>query len=385
MEPIYLDHNGTTPVDPEVLDAMLPFLRGEYGNASSTTAWGGAARTAIEEAREAVAALINAPPAAILFTSGGTEASNHALFGLARLAPPDRCEIVTSTIEHPATIEPCRALVRQGFRLHEVAALPQGVIDLAAARAVIGPATALISIIHAQNEIGTLQPVADLASAARAAQAPIHVDASQSLGKVPVDVMAWEIDAMTIAGHKLYAPKGIGALYIRPGLALPGFMLGAGQEQGRRAGTENVPYIAGLGMACRLARQRLHSEAQRQAALRERLWQGLSSRIPGLVRVGAGVDVLPNTLNLLFPDIVGNDLLAATPEIAASTGSACHAGDSKPSSILLALGIAPAKALGAVRLTLGKGSNETDIDRAITVLAERWRDLAASGRYRRAV
>ncbi len=375
MEQIYLDHNGTTPVDPKVLDAMLPFLRENYGNASSTTAKGRAARNAIEQARAELASLIHAPAESILFTSGGTESSNHAIFGFARQATAARRRIVTSSIEHPATIQPCRALAREGFDLREIPALPTGVVDLAAAYAAITPETALVTIIHAQNEIGTIQPVAELAALARAVDAPIHVDASQSLGKVPVNVQAMSIDALTIAGHKLYAPKGIGALYLRSGITLPSVMLGAGQEYGRRPGTENVAFIAGLGVAARLAAARLESESRRLRILRDRLWAGLSARVPGLVWVGQGVDMLPNTLNVLFPGVAGNDLLAKTPEIAASTGSACHAGDSKPSAILLALGLPAAMALGAVRLTLGRSSNAQEIDQAAEILSERWREL----------
>lgn len=385
MRPIYLDHNGTTPVDPHVLDVMLPFLRDQFGNASSTTPLGRKARDAIETARGQVASLIGAEPPEVVFTSGGTEASNHAIFGFARQAPTGRRKIVTSTIEHPATEQPCRALLAQGFAVTLVPATKQGIIDLSQAERLIDKETALVSLIHAQNEVGTLQPVQAVALMAREAGTPMHVDASQSLGKVPVDVAEWQIDALTIAGHKLYAPKGIGALYVRAGHRLPSVMFGAGQEQGLRPGTENVAFIAGLGEACRLAQARLASEAERLSDLRDRLWAALAAGIPDLVRVGDGADVLPNTLNVLFPDVVGNDLLAATPEIAASTGSACHAGDSKPSAVLLALGFTAPVALGAVRLTLGRANQEADVDQAAAFLIERWRGLAGhrSARARR--
>ena len=376
METIYLDHNGTTPVDPEVLDAMLPFLREHYGNASSTTAKGRLAREAIEQARGYVAGLIHAPAQSIIFTSGGTEASNHAIFGFALKAPAERRQIVTTTLEHPATSEPCRFLSGRGFRLHEVPALPDGVVDLAAARAAIDASTAFVTVIHAQNEIGTLQPVAEIARIATAMGAPMHADASQSLGKVPIDVAALAVDALTIAGHKLYAPKGIGALYLRPGIELPSVMSGAGQEHGRRPGTENVAFIVGLGIACRLAHERLRFEGERLRQLRNSLWEALSQKVPGLRWVGHGADMLPNTLNVLFPGVAGNDLLATAPEIAASTGSACHSGQSKPSAILLALGISPETAIGAVRLTLGRSSTPHGIDQAATILAERWSKLA---------
>jgi len=374
--PIYLDHNGTTPIAPEVLDAMLPFLREHFGNASSTTPLGRIARVAIEEARAEVAELIGAQPEEIIFTSGGTEASNHAIRGFAALAPSGRTGIVTSTVEHPATEMPCRRLERQGFTVTRIGVNGDGVLDLAAARAAISGKTALVTIIHAQNEIGTLEPVGEMAAAARAAGAPIHVDTSQSLGKVSVNVAAWGIDALTLAGHKLYAPKGIGALYLRSGHAIPSVMDGAGQEGGRRPGTENVSHIVGLGRACRIARQRLAEDASRIAALKERLWRALAAGVPGLKRLG-GSCTLPNTLSVLFPGVIGNALLDATPAVAASTGSACHAGSSTPSAIVLALGIAPGQALGAVRLSLGRNSDAAQIDAAAAALIEGYRRLKA--------
>jgi len=375
--PIYLDYNGTTPVAPEVLDAMLPFLREQFGNASSTTPLGRTARSAIENARAEVAALIGARPEEIIFTSGGTEASNHAIRGFAAAAPAHRRRIVTSTVEHPATEMPCRRLAHEGFVVNRIGVNGDGVIDLAAAGSAIDGETALVTVIHAQNEIGTLEPVEALAAAARAAGAPIHVDASQSIGKVPVDVAAWGIDALTLAGHKLYAPKGIGALFLRSGHVIPATTDGAGQEGGRRPGTENVPYIVGLGRACRIARERLAEDARRVAALKESLWQLLAAGVPGLRRLG-GARTLPNTLSLLFPDTIGNDLLDATPAIAASTGSACHAGSSKPSAIVLALGIAPDSALGAVRLSLGRGIGAAEIETAARALIAGYASLRQS-------
>ena len=369
---IYLDHNGTTPVAAEVVDAMLPFLREQFGNASSTTPLGRAARAAIEAARAEVAALIGASPGEIIFTSGGTEASNHAIRGFAAVAPAGRRRIVTSTVEHPATDMPCRRLEREGFEVVRIGVDVDGVVDRDAARAAIDAETALVTVIHAQNEIGTLEPVEALAAAARAAGAPVHVDACQSLGKVPVDVAAWGVDALTVAGHKLYAPKGVGALFLKSGHAIPSVLDGAGQEGGRRPGTENVPYIVGLGRACRIAKERLAEDAARLAALRERLWQALSAGVPGLRRLG-GTDTLPNTLSVLFPGVVGNDLLDAAPSIAASTGSACHAGSSRPSAIVLALGIAPEAALGAVRLSLGRASEAAEVDAAAAALIGAYR------------
>lgn len=373
--PIYLDNNGTTPVADDVLAAMLPYLRGEYGNASSTTELGRRAKAAIDKAREQVAALIDADPADIVFTSGGTEASNHAIRGFAEIAPPSRRKIVTSSVEHPATENACKRLERGGYSVARLPVNRDGVIDLSVAAREIDDTTALVTIIHAQNEIGTLEPVGEIAALAANFKVPVHADASQSLGKVPVSVRRWKIDALTIAGHKLYAPKGIGALYLRRALNVPKLFDGAGQEQGRRPGTENVAYIAGLGEACAIANKRLAEDSKRLEALRERLWARLSAKVSGLIRVAAGAPTLPNTLNVLFPDAVGNDILARLPDVFASTGSACHAGDSKPSSIILALGYAPNVALGAVRLTAGRTTTQDQVDAAADKLAAAWASL----------
>ncbi|MBL8653624.1 MAG: cysteine desulfurase [Alphaproteobacteria bacterium] len=373
--PIYLDNNGTTPVAEEVLAAMLPYLRDEYGNASSTTDLGRRAKAAIDKAREQVAALIDADPADIVFTSGGTEASNHAIRGFAEIAPPSRRKIVTSAVEHPATENACKRLERRGYTAIRLPVSRDGLVDLSAAAREIDDSTALVTIIHAQNEIGTLEPVGEIAALAAKFSIPVHADASQSLGKVPVSVRRWKIDALTIAGHKLYAPKGIGALYLRRALNVPNLFDGAGQEQGRRPGTENVAYIAGLGEACAIAARRLAGDSKRLEALRERLWAHLSAAVPGLIRVAADAPTLPNTLNVLFPDAVGNDILARLTDVFASTGSACHAGDSKPSSIILALGYAPNVALGAVRLTSGRSTTQEHIDAAADKLAAAWKSL----------
>jgi cysteine desulfurase len=375
-DPIYLDHNGTTPVDLEVLEAMLPYLRGEFGNPSSTTPWGRRARSAIEQARAEVAHLINARPDEIIFLSGGTEASNHAIRGFADKAVASRRRIVTSTVEHPATENPCRRLEQAGFEVVRVPVSRNGLVDVEAAAVAIGPSTALVTIIHAQNETGVLQPVTALARRAAAVGAPIHVDASQSVGKVPIDVAAWGIDAMTIAGHKLYAPKGIGALFLRRGHDLPSVLAGAGQEQGRRPGTENVPYIVGLGRACSIAARRLVEDAARIARLRDQLWQQLAKEVPGIERVGAGAPSLPNTLNVLFPGMAGNAVLATTPSVAASTGSACHAGEDRPSAIILAHGYPAEQAVGAVRLTLGRATTAQDVTRAARALSSTWQQLS---------
>ena len=278
--PIYLDYNATTPVDAAVLDAMLPFLRGEFGNPSSAHGLGSRAHDAVEAARAEVATLIGAAPDEIVFTSGGTEASNIAIRGAVRFddARPD---VVTSTIEHPATEACCVFLEGEGRKVTRVAAETNGLIDPARVAAAIGSKTALVTIIHAQNEIGTIQPVAEIAAAARHQGALVHVDAAQSVGKIAVNVEELGADLLSIAGHKLYAPKGVGVLYIRRGISLPPLLLGAGQERGRRPGTENVPYIAGLGEACRIAGAMLEREANRLSGLSGDLFTALRARFRG--------------------------------------------------------------------------------------------------------
>lgn len=376
MTPIYLDHNGTTPVEPEVLAAMLPFFREQYGNPSSATPLGRRAKDAIETARSQVAALIGARPAEVVFMSGGTEASNQAIFGLAESAAPQRRRIVTTTVEHPATEMPCRRLAERGFEVVRVPVHGTGVLDIDRAREAIDNRTALATVIHAQNETGVLQPVAELSAQAVRAGVPLHIDASQSIGKVPIDVDALGISALTIAGHKLYAPKGIGALYLRQSRDAPSVLAGAGQENGRRPGTENVAYIVGLGRAAEIARARLADDAARMSQLRESLWGHLSAAVPGIIRVGDGAPTLPNTLNVLFPGAAGHDVLARSPQIAASTGSACHAGETRPSAIILAHGYAPALAAGAVRLSIGRQTTVQEIEIAATQLAAAWKILA---------
>lgn len=374
MQPIYLDNNATTPIDPGVLKAMLPYLHNNFGNPSSAHALGQRAHKAVEWARGEVAALIGAFPDEIVFTSGGTEASNMAIRGAAAMDPA-RQAIVTSNIEHPATDACCALLERAGHPVRRLVAKTDGLVDAADASALIGADTALVTIIHAQNEIGTLQPVAEIARQAHAAGALVHADAAQSIGKVPVNVDALGVDLLSIAGHKLYAPKGIGALYARRGVALPPLLVGAGQERGRRPGTENVPYIVALGEACRLAAIALEQQQERMEALADRLLDRLEQAVPGLRLVGHPAERLPNTLNVLFPRVSGRQLLATCPGVLASNGSACHADSEEPSAVLLALGISREVALGTVRLSLGRHTTEQDVDIAAERLAAAWRTL----------
>jgi cysteine desulfurase len=377
MSPIYLDYNATTPVDAAVLDAMLPYLRGEFGNPSSAHGLGSRAHDAVEAARAEVAALIGATPDEIIFTSGGTEASNIAIRGAVRIDDTRR-DVVTSMVEHPATEVCCAFLEGEGHKVTRVPAKADGLIDPARVAAAIDHKTALVTIIHAQNEIGTIQPVADIAAAARRHGALVHVDAAQSVGKIAVNVEEFGADLLSIAGHKLYAPKGVGVLYIRRGIILPPLLLGAGQERGRRPGTENVPYIVALGEACRIAGAILERESKRLSALASDLFAALKREIPGIVLVGHPTQRLPNTLDVLFPNASGRKVLEHCRRVMASTGSACHADSEEPSAILTALGIARNNALGAVRLSLGRGTTKQDVADAAADLAAASRSVSAS-------
>jgi cysteine desulfurase len=371
-QPIYLDYNATTPVAPEVLEAMLPYLREEFGNPSSTHPYGRRARQAVERAREQVAALVGARPEEIFFTGSGTEANNLAIRGLAE-AWPARRHILTSTVEHPATALPCRHLERQGWEVARLSVDMNGRVRVEEAAAALREDTVLMTVMHANNETGVLQPVRELAALARGRGVVVHTDAAQSVGKVPVDVEALGVDLLTLVGHKLYAPKGVGALYVRKGTVLKPFTLGGGQEHGLRPGTENVPYIVGLGAACELARGRLEQGMALLTELRERLWWRLQAEVPGMRLNGHPTERLPNTLNVRFPSVKGSAVLAGAPEVAASTGSACHEGGETASAVLLAMGLPPEEALGAVRLTLGHGTTSEEVDVAATALARAWR------------
>jgi cysteine desulfurase len=372
---VYLDYNATTPVDPDVLKAMLPYLGDEFGNPSSAHALGRRARDAVEAARGEVASLIGARSDEILFTSCGTEASNIAIRGIVS-ANRARSAIVTTAIEHPATEACCAFLELQGKKVTRIAPNADAIVDPNKFIAAINSDTALATIIHAQNEVGTLQPLAEISAAARKRGALIHADAAQSVGKIVVDVDELGVDLLSIAGHKLYAPKGIGALYIRRGTDLPPLLLGAGQEHGRRPGTENVAFIVALGEACRIAKSHLQTGLHELKSLADELYGRLQREIPGLRLVGHPVQRLPNTLNVLFPHVSGRRLLENCPSVFASNGSACHADSEEASAILTALGISPDEALGSVRLSLGRYTSAADIEIAASQLAAAWRVLA---------
>ena len=371
--PAYLDYNATTPLLPEVVDAMLPYLREHFGNPSSAHVYGRRTHDAIERARRDVAALIGCDAGEIIFTSGGTEANNLAIRGIT--ARSSRRRVVTSAVEHPATARTVTWLEQQGWDIIRVGVDAGGRVQVRELDTATSDAAALVTIMHSNNETGVLQPVRDAARFAHRAGAYVHTDAAQSVGKVPIDVRSIDVDLLSIAGHKLYAPKGIGALYLRHGTVLEPLTLGAGHERGLRPGTENVAAIVGLGRACVVAQRDLNDESARVRTLRDRLWAQLAQAIPGIALNGHVEDRLPNTLNVRFPRVSGTALLAATPEVAASTGSACHEGDETASGVLLAMGIPAVDALGSVRLTLGRATVAETVDCATAALARSWHSL----------
>lgn len=370
--PIYLDHNATTPVLPEVVDAMLPYLREHFGNPSSDHAYGQATRAALTRARAQVAGLLGCDADEIVFTSGGTEANNLAIRGVCEVRA-DRRHVVTTVIEHPATEKPCAWLAQHGWCVTRMGVDADGRTRVEDVRAEIDAGTALVTVMHSNNETGVLQPVAEIADAARHSGTVVHTDAAQSAGKVPVNVRELGVDLLSVAGHKLYAPKGIGALYVRRGTPLVPFVLGAGHERGLRPGTENVPCIVGLGLACEIAARDLASVAARTRHLRDELWDRLAAAVPNIQLNGHATLRLPNTLSVRFPGVSGNIVLARAPQIAASTGSACHAGHEQASTVILAMGVDKEAALGTVRLTLGRGTTAAEVARACEALAAAWR------------
>lgn len=368
-DPVYLDYNATTPVDPVVLDAMLPYLRTHFGNPSSDHVYGYRAREAVVNARAQLAALLGARADEVVLTGGGSEANNLALYGIATTRRTRGAHIITSAIEHPAVREPLRALERQGYRITVVPVDADGRVDPAQVAAAVTAETVLVSIMHANNEVGTIQDLRAIADYAHARDILVHSDAAQSVGKVPVRMDALGVDLLTVAGHKLYAPKGVGALIVRQGIALEPLIRGAGHERGLRAGTENVPAIVGLGRAAVLAGARLDAYQERTRQLRDTLHQGLLAAIPDALLNGHPTERLPNTLNLSFPGVNAAALLARIrDQVACSTGSACHAGHADPSSVLIAMGRDPAVAAAALRLSLGWDTTKADVLHAARII-----------------
>ncbi len=370
MNRIYLDHNATTPVDAAVLDAMLPYFSADFGNASSIHTFGQRARSAVETAREQVAELLNARPQEIVFTSGGTEADNHAIFGVLQAAADSAKHVITTSIEHEAVLNTCQALEKQGVAVTYLPVSRDGLISLDDLRKALRPETLLITVMHANNELGTVQPLAEIGGIAARADVYFHSDAVQSAGKIPIDVKALQLDLLSLSGHKLYAPKGIGALFIKGGTRLRQFLYGGHHQRGFRPGTENVAGIVGLGKAAELARLALAADAQRVSALRDKLEHGLLLRIPDSLANTATAPRIPNTSNLTFPGIEGEALIIALDlkGLACSTGAACSSGAVEPSHVLTAIGLPASVARASLRFSLGRHTTEAEINAVLEIV-----------------
>lgn len=365
---IYLDHNASTPIAPEAVAAMQPFLAGHFGNPSSLHWAGTQAKDALGKARGQVADLIGCTPEEIVFTSGGSEANNHALKGLFFANHGKGGHIITTAVEHPAILNPCQFLERLGA---EVTILPVdhfGRVDPEDVRREVTSRTILISVMHANNEVGTIQPISEIAAIARQAGVLFHTDAAQSIGKIPAGVNDLGVDLLSIAGHKLYAPKGIGALYIRKGTEIESLIHGAAQELGKRAGTENVLLAVALGAACSIAEQWINMPQVQE--LRDRLWEKLLGTFGERVSLnGHPTERLPNTLNVNFIGRIGTDILSRMPEVAASTGSACHSGSVTLSPVLSAMGVSEAEGMGAIRFSLGRSTTQEELETVLKLLS----------------
>jgi cysteine desulfurase len=370
MNRIYLDHNATTPVDPAVLDAMLPFFSADFGNASSIHTFGQQARSAVETAREQIATLLNARPQEIVFTSGGTESDNHAIFGVIANATANAKHIITSAIEHEAVLNACQFLEKQGATITYLPVSREGVVDPEDVRRALRPETALISIMHANNELGTVQPLQEIGRIAAEADVYFHTDAVQTIAKIPVDVNALQLDLLSLSGHKFYAPKGVGALYIKSGTRLRQLLYGGHHQRGFRPGTENVPGIVGLGKAADLARLALTEDASRISSLRDQLESELLARIPNTFANAANAPRTPNTTNLTFPGIEGEALVISLDlkGLACSTGAACSSGAVEPSHVLTAIGLSSAEARASIRFSLGRQTTPDQIAAALEII-----------------
>ncbi|MGW8185884.1 MAG: cysteine desulfurase family protein [Desulfobacterales bacterium] len=370
IKPIYLDYNGTTPHAPEVVAAMRPFLEVEFGNPSSSHWYGIAPKQAVESARRQVAGILNCRPQELFFTSGGTESNNHAIKGTARALRTKGNHIITSAFEHPAVLEVCRYLEKDGFETTFLPVSADGLLDPTGLEKAIRPATILITIMHANNEVGTIQPIADISRIAREHGIVVHTDAAQSVGKIPTDVQELGVDLLSVAGHKVYAPKGIGALYVRPPLMPEKFCHGAGQETGWRAGTENVLEIVGLGKACEIAAHHLKPNVEHMQRLRDRLHNGLSAKLTDVRLNGHPMKRLPNTLNLSFRGVEANRILEEIGlEVAASAGAACHSDTVEISHVLEAMNVDREWAKGTLRFSVGRMNTSEEVDRATEIVA----------------
>ncbi len=369
--PVYLDYNGTTPHDPGVISAMRPFLEIEFGNPSSSHWYGIRPKKAVEAARRQVAGLLNCRPDEIFFTSGGTESNNHAIKGMAKRLQKKGRHIITTTVEHPAVLEVCRFLETEGFETTCVAVDDTGKVHVDDIKAAIRPDTILISVMHANNEVGTIQPVPAIAALARQHGIVVHTDAAQSMGKIVTDVQELGVDLLSVAGHKLYAPKGIGALFVKSGHLPEKFCHGAGQEMGWRAGTENVPWIVGLGQACEIAAQHLDRNHAHLKAMRDQLYQELMDQLDEVRLNGHPEERLPNTLSLSFKNLEANRILEEIGlNVAASAGAACHADTVTLSHVLEAMRVPIQWAKGTVRFSTGRLTTPEEIDQAVKTVVQ---------------
>lgn len=376
VQPIYLDYNGTTPHDPAVIEAMRPFLETEFGNPSSAHWYGIKPKQAVEQARRQVADLLHCGPDEIIFTSGGTESNNHAIRGIADALRDKGRHIISSRFEHPAVLEVCRYLERYGFETTYLPVDSDGIVDPEDVRKAIRSDTILVTIMHANNEVGTIQSIPEISRVAHDHGIALHTDAAQSVGKIPVDVELLGVDLLSVAGHKVYAPKGVGALFVRRNLEIETFCHGAGQERGRRAGTENVLEIVGLGKACEIAGRRLEHSMQHLQHLRDRLHETLIAELAMLRLNGHPNQRLPNTLSLGFKDMEANRLLEEIGlEVAASAGAACHADTVELSHVLEAMAVPVDWAKGTLRFSVGRMTTEAEIDRAAAVVIAAVRKL----------
>ena len=375
-KPIYLDYNATTPHDQEVISAMRPFLEEEFGNPSSSHFYGRKPKQAVASARRQIASLLNCEPDEIIFTSGGTESNNFAIKGCAETFRQKGNHIITSQIEHPAVLEVCHFLKKNGFEVTYLPVDEFGLVNVADVAAAMKKETILISIMHANNEVGTIEPIAEIARLAKTHEIVFHTDAAQSVGKISVDVKKLGVDLLSIAGHKVYAPKGVGALYIRQGLAPVKMMHGAGQEMAVRAGTENVLEIVGLGMACEIAKRDLKKNEKHMQAMRDRLYKGIKKGCDQVRVNGHPQKRLPNTLSISFLDLEANRILDAIGiEVAASAGAACHSDTIQISDVLTAMNVPLEWAKGTLRLTTGRMTTEEDIDKAVQIITTAVRKL----------
>jgi cysteine desulfurase len=369
MKEIYLDYNASTPIAPEAVEAMRPFLTQHYGNPSSLHWAGVPAKDAVEQARGQVAALLDCDPAEVVFTSGGSESNNHAIKGVFFAHRERGNHIITTAVEHPATLAPCRFLESLGAKVTVLPVDRFGRVDPDEVRQAITPRTILITVMHANNEVGTIQPIAEIATVARNAGVLLHTDAAQSVGKIPAGVDSLGVDLLSVAGHKVYAPKGIGALYIREGTRIEPFVHGAGHEKGRRAGTESVLLASALGAACEAARGWV--DGPNVQMLRDRFWAALRETFGDRVTLnGHPTERLPNTLNVNFTGRIGAEILGRMPQVAASTGSACHTGSVTLSPVLAAMGVSLEEGMGAIRFSLGRTTTWEELEEVLRLLRE---------------